>query len=179
MIEFDIYSNGTWNKAGSLKLLGSSQDGTLGQCLLQYDHHYAFEHLNQLGHHALSVLHPVNFSLTKTTNWPSFCLDLMPSGAARRVWEKRLDIKNTKEFDWLLLSKGALNPIGNIRLSGAKDHLLYNEPHEGFSLEEIVNKNEGFIEFAQERGMPVSGTTGAAGDAPKFLLTKSKTGKWH
>ena len=103
----------------------------------------------------------------------------MPSGAARRVWEQRLKIKNSKEFDWLLLSRAALNPIGNIRLSGAREFLEYKELHEGFSLEEIVNKNEEFIEFAQARGVPVSGTTGAGGDAPKFLLSKSKNGSWH
>jgi serine/threonine-protein kinase HipA len=175
----EIYQDDHWREAGVVRLLGDKKDGTLAPCLLEYHNDYAFEHLDETGCAAFSLRHPVNFSVPKTRAWPSFLLDLMPSGAARRVWEHRLGIPNSKQHDWMLLNQGACNPIGNMRIpSLATDEQPDAHPR-GFSLDEILIKNEDFLEYAFQRGAPVSGTTGAAGDAPKFMLTQSKNGNWH
>ena len=178
-IHLEIEINNQWEFAGSVTLLGKEKEGTTGACLLEYDSDYAFKYLSQSGCHAFSCRYPVNFAVEKISHWPAFLLDLMPSGAARRTLEKKLNIKNSKEFDWKLLEIGACNPIGNIRVKPNEQEILTNDEHPGFDLSQIIEKEEGFIEYALECGAPVSGTTGVAGDAPKFTLSKSKNGKWH
>lgn len=56
--------------------------------------------------------------------------------------------------------------------------VLISNDHAGFHFSQIIENEEGFIDYALGRGAPVSGTTGVAGDAPKFTLSKSKNGKW-
>ncbi|MBF0199639.1 MAG: type II toxin-antitoxin system HipA family toxin [Planctomycetes bacterium] len=178
-VELEISNAGQWEKAGSVSLLGEESSGTTGSCLLEYDNKYAFKYLSELGSHALSLRYPVNFAVEREGHWPAFLLDLMPSGAARRILEKKLKIKNSKIFDWKLLNAGGSNPIGNIRVKPTQHTLSQNNKHEGFDLAQVLDKQEGFIEYALSCGAPVSGTTGVAGDAPKFTLSKSFNGKWH
>jgi serine/threonine-protein kinase HipA len=51
--------------------------------------------------------------------------------------------------------------------------------HEGFERVEVIDRGADFIEYAFERGAPVAGSTGAQGEAPKFLLSEDHAGRWH
>lgn len=178
-MKIEVYIHNRWQEAAEVKLLGDEREGTLARCLLEYNNDYAGKYLFKKGNFAVSLKHPVDFSLTDSPNWPSFLLDLMPSGAARRVWEHKLHLKNSKEHDWTLLNQGACNPIGNLRIAESKHHLQVDPNHPGFDLQDIIHKSESFLDYAIEKGAAVSGTTGAAGDAPKYLVSKSKIDKWH
>jgi serine/threonine-protein kinase HipA len=61
--------------------------------------------------------------------------------------------KNKEQADWPLLKSGAGNPIGNLRIKEAydwlQDHFLAVKPR-GFSLSEIIERKEGFIESLAE-----------------------------
>jgi serine/threonine-protein kinase HipA len=178
-IDLEVAVDGVWEKAGTVTLLGKESEGTTGACLLEYDNTYAFKYLSEVGLQAFSLRYPVNFSVEKEKHWPAFLLDLMPSGAARRTLESKLKLRNAKEFDWQLLTVGACNPIGNVRVQPANIDLETNDKHEGFQLSQILDKEESFIDYALECGSPISGTTGVAGDAPKFTLAKSVNGNWY
>lgn len=43
----------------------------------------------------------------------------------------------------------------------------------------MVERGEAFIDYARAHGAPVAGSSGAQGDAPKFLLTQDHNGRWH
>lgn len=114
---------------------------------------------------------------SKTPPAPAFLLDIMPTGAGRRMWLRRLDLRDGPAIDWELLLQGAGNPPGNLRIAEAA--ILYAEPHPGFTLEEVIEKSADFIEYAEKRGAVVAGATDVQGDAPKFLLARDHNGRWH
>ncbi len=115
---------------------------------------------------------------------PSFLLDLIPQGRGRELLVGELKVANTDANDLLLAQHGAYNPIGNLRLDTAitffddraKRHL---ERHgEGFTLDDILTRQESFLEHIWLYSMLSAGTTGVQGFAPKFLLTQNRDGLW-
>ncbi len=179
--EIEIFLNGSWQKAASFKLKNEAdlRIGIKGAGYFEYDLSYAIEHLNSRAIDAISCLYPVNLELHSTSAWPSFLLDILPSGANRRYFLNELGIPNNPEADWPLLLKGAGNPPGNIRIAEAASSPVATMIHEGFTYDEVVDRAEYFIEYAKENNAPVAGSSGAQGDAPKFLLTQDKHGKYH
>jgi serine/threonine-protein kinase HipA len=51
--------------------------------------------------------------------------------------------------------------------------------HPGFTREDVLDRADHFIEYAREQGASIAGGSGAAGDAPKFLLREDLAGRWH
>lgn len=51
--------------------------------------------------------------------------------------------------------------------------------HPGFARADVLERADGFIEYAREQGASIAGGSGAAGDAPKFLLREDRRGRWH
>lgn len=147
--------------------------------LLAYETLYAVKYMNQSSITALSACFPVDFAMIKTTVWPAFLLDLLPTGAGRRAI---LNYFNKPELgpksNWELLLQGASNPPGNLRIKQAA-LLLEQSKHPGFDKLEVVKRAENFIEYARGHGAPVSGSSGVQGDAPKFLLTVDYNNRWH
>jgi serine/threonine-protein kinase HipA len=101
----------------------------------------------------------------------------MPSGAARAHWERELALPNTPRSDWAMLVRGGGNPPGNLRIAEAAPSSMPG--HRGFPRSDVVERKEGFIEYAREHGAPVSGSSAAQGDSPKFLLREDVDGRWH
>jgi serine/threonine-protein kinase HipA len=132
--------------------------------------------LNRVG-----LRYPVNFEMYRQTVWPAFLLDIIPSGAGRRVWLRRLGLNlgsDGENNNWTLLINGSGNPPGNIRIREAAIELPAI-PHHGFSMAEVVEKNADFIEYAEQMGAVVAGATDIPGDAPKFMLVQAENGRWH
>jgi serine/threonine-protein kinase HipA len=177
---FEIHTQGRWLRVAQFEVRVQTEvdKGYLGSGFLTYDENYATEHLSHTGINALSCRYPVNYELYQDNAWPSFLLDLLPSGAGRRHWLNQLSLIDGPKADWPLLLKGASNPPGNIRIAEAV-HSLPTNPHVGFDYTDILKRKEGFMEYAQTHGAPVTGSTGAQGDAPKFLLAEDCQGKWH
>jgi len=146
---------------------------------LEYDHAYVVDQKDS-PHNRAGLLYPVNFDIHSFNTLPAFVVDILPAGAGRRVWLKRLDKKDGEsvELDWELLSVGAGNPPGNLRVRQSVIEPP-EPPHVGFSMDDIVAKKSDFIEYAEEMGAVVTGATDIPGDAPKFAVVTDVNGKWH
>ena len=103
----DIHLDGRWHPCASLALLDPQNPSRRGRVRLQYEADYAVEHLGARDHRALTVRAPVNLGTKDLPHWPSFLIDLLPQGAARKRIE-RLD--NAELSDWELLARGGMNP---------------------------------------------------------------------
>jgi serine/threonine-protein kinase HipA len=177
-VNIEIFLAGRWQSAGVFSPDEKSiHRGIACSGTFEYDIDYTVEHLENLPNHRVGLNYPVSFELFRSPCWPAFFLDIMPAGAGRRVWLRRLGLTDGAEADWELLEKGAGNPPGNIRIAGAA--LPPGLPHPGFTRDEIVEKNADFIEYAEERGAVVAGATDVQGDAPKFLLVRDHDLRWH
>jgi hypothetical protein len=73
----------------------------------------------------------------------------------------------------------SINPPGNIRVKSDIQLFCTYHDHQGFTYEEIINRGIHFLEYAQNSGAIVSGTSGAQGESPKFLLVEDFKGQWH
>ena len=101
------------------------------------------------------------------------------AGANRRHFLNELGIPNNPQADWPLLMKGGGNPPGNIRIAQAVPAPLNGTVHEGFHYDEVIGRAENFIEYAKKENAPVAGSSDVQGDAPKFLLTQDRHGRFH
>ncbi len=175
--EIEIFIKGQWQHAASFTPEASQLNrGYRGKGLLCYEIPFVGQFL-EASEAAISCRYPVNFEHHYAEHWPPFLLDILPSGAGRRYWLQQLNLADGASVDWELLIKGAGNPPGNIRIANAAPPPTGNHP--GFTYQEVVERGEYFIEYAQSHGAPVSGSSGAQGDAPKFLLTQNGEGNWH
>lgn len=172
-----IFQHGQWRTAGMFTTdRRAIARGIAGGGLFEYDIDYAVEHQGDDAAR-VSLPYPVTFELHRSDRWPAFLLDVMPTGAGRRVWLRRLGLRDSTSADWELLEQGAGNPPGNLRVAEAV--IPPAGTHRGFTREEIVEKNADFIEYAEERGAVVAGATDVQGDAPKFLLARDRNRRWH
>lgn len=164
-----ISLNGEWMTA-------ATYDGSY----FEYDYEYVLARgdspLNRVG-----LRYPVNFEMYQHTAWPAFLFDIIPSGAGRKVWLRRLGLNpgsDNESNNWTLLINGSGNPPGNIRILEAAIEVP-TTPHQGFSMDEVIEKNADFIEYAERMGAVVAGATDIPGDAPKFMLVEAGNGRWH
>lgn len=177
----EIFIDDRWQAAAEFEVRPAAEvaKGYRGAGFLNYNADFVENYLDRLGPAAVSCRYKVNYELHSEGAWPSFLLDLLPAGASRRYWIEKLELKrDDSTADWPLLINAAGNPPGNIRIAEAARRLTQTA-HEGFSYEEVLARKETFIEYANTHGAPVAGSTGAQGDAPKFLLTEDKKGRWH
>lgn len=178
-LNLEIFLDGRWQVAATLSCPDTS-NGYKSPSTLAYEESFIESYILKSDIHALSCRTAVSYEFHRFQSWPPFILDIMPSGAGRRFWLSRLNVRDIAASDWLLLSSGSSNAPGNIRIQSREDHT--ENPtlsHPGFTKEKILERNEDFISYALETGAPIAGSSGAQGDAPKFLLTEDQQGKWH
>lgn len=74
--------------------------------------------------------------------------------------------------DALLLLKGTIAPIGNLRIKESIPELpaVSQLRDLRFSIHDVVERQSDFMQYAQEMGAASGGATGAGGEAPKLLL---------
>lgn len=175
----ELFIDGCWRTAADVRC----EDPALGHrsaTHTDYDEAY-LAHLDyqpRRDARAISCRYATTFLDYHDRAWPAFLLDLLPSGAARRFWERTLKLPNTESSDWAVLLAGAGNAPGNARIAEAVLPPV-SSYSDGFERREVLERGEGFIEYAQARGASVAGASGAAGDAPKFLLREDERGRWH
>jgi serine/threonine-protein kinase HipA len=116
----------------------------------------------------------VDFGDRTLPHWPSFLIDLLPQGAARRRIERAVDAELS---EWELLLRGAINPVGNLRVRPPEEHV--QETHVGFGLEEMAARGDAFVDYAHQLGATVAGATDTQGEAPKFWVVEDEAGRWH
>lgn len=167
----------SWLDIAELKLLESKQ-GSASASELEYELEYAIQNLDKRDEHACSLSLPVQILIKhESSTWFGFLDDIVPSGAARRYWVNYLDLQRLThaEQDSILLEKGGIAPVGNLRIKEALPpinpdstlHLRY------FSKEDVADRNVDFLEYAQQMGAISGGATGAGGEAPKLLIRVS------
>lgn len=179
-LELEIFVDSAWLRVAEIHCAEQNK-GYLSQMTLAYFEDYVEKHLLINDYRALSCRYPINYTFHRENTWAPFLLDIMPSGAARRYWLAKLELPNNANSDWELLSQGSTNAPGNIRVKSRLEQFQFSEniKHNGFNTSEIIEKNENFINYALECGAPVTGSSGAHGDAPKFLLTQDYHDMWH
>ncbi len=176
-----LFLDGAWRTAATVHVEDTAA-GTRAPGRFEYD----FEYLGAIGGafgardaRAVSCRYPLNYEDHPERTWPAFLLDLMPAGNSRRHWETQLGLPNNASSDWAMLVRGAGNPPGNLRVAEAVETEPAAGSHPGFAREEVVARAADFIEYARASGAPVSGSSGAGGDSPKFLLREDVEGRWH
>jgi serine/threonine-protein kinase HipA len=179
-VNLELFADGAWHTVGTVKVQ-DSRGGVRSAGSFEYDLDYLDRFAEALGARdarAVSCRYPVGYEPFEETHWPPFLLDIMPSGAARKHWEARLNLPNTDSSDWSVL-RAAAHPPGNVRVANALDLAEGPSSHPGFPRSDILDRHETFIEYAHQCGAPVSGSSAAGGDSPKFLLREDHEGRWH
>ena len=185
-----IYFNAAWHDAATIHVHNPDL-GWAGECSFTYTTDYFVNFAAEpFPAAALGCNFPVDYEYREVEKWPAFLLDILPAGAGRVHWLKQLDLGDGPEADWQLLLNGAGNPPGNLRIEGAIDRreiivptaegkLIPNTDHPGFTRDDIVDRQEYFIEYAAQNGAHVAGCSDVQGVAPKFLLQQDRNGRWH
>lgn len=176
----ELYLNGAWTVAAEVRC-DDVAGGIRSATRVEYDFDYlaSLPSFDARDHRAVSCRYPVSYSVHAEETWPAFLLDVIPSGAARRYWERELGLPNTPSSDWAILLRGGSNPPGNLRVQEAALALDAPSSHPGFARHDVLDRADTFIEYARAEGASVAGGSGAGGDAPKFLLREDHDGRWH
>ena len=176
----DIFLDGRWQTVAAFEPYADSlEKGTDGACRLEYDVDYAVANQGRPEAELIPGL-TVGFELYKFDTWPPFLIDLLPSGAGRRAWLRRMQIaKDGPQVDWHLLAKGAGCPPGHLRIAEAVQPPPPDHFRNGFPRIDILEQREDFLEYAAERGAHVAGGSSVQGEAPKYLLAEDAAGMFH
>ena len=172
-----VYQEDEWLDCAIVEIVGQQQTGWQAATRTSYLFEYAISYMNLSDGHALAYHLPVNVQNTLQSTWPAFLMDLLPQGYGRKELLRQLNFsENTQEqADWALLKAGAGNPIGNLRIKEAYEWLQGQFPvqqNHGFSLDQVVERQENFIESLASYGLFIAGSSGIQGEWPKLLLTQ-------
>lgn len=181
-LTIEAYIDGHWETAASV-IIANDDAGHRSGTKTLYDADYWFavndiERKPEFDDRAITVALPFDIDMALRPTWPSFLLDMLPQGPARRAFavEMRLDLNSDAvELPLLLRSGGA--PIGNLRIRQAYDAERarvqgFNPP--SLTVEDIENRSEPFVETVARYALLATGSTGVQGEWPKIMLTKSR-----
>lgn len=165
-----------WRPTARLIFDGPERGAADGGWRLEYDAEYVLDRVAEVGSGerglwAVASLYPVDFTLYgRGRRWPALLDDIRPAGSARRWWVDRLNLRDRTEAaqDHLLLARAAIAPVGHLRIAEAVPPKDGAAPR--FPIREVVDRAQGFLAYAAERGAAIGGATGAGGEAPKLLL---------
>lgn len=213
-IKLQIYDNeeAVWLDAGSIEL-GSDTWMSQKKSSFTYNVDYITNLLSRFQDFSnfpsivkASHNHRIIYGEThRSEGWPSFTLDLVPQGAARKYWISVLGAVDSKKIDSSLLLFGGTNSPGNVRVQPQQKDVKKNfsqhpqllsqiaslnhtrewhstgkpAANSGFDKQEILNKGPDFLDYASRLGAPVSGATGNQGMSPKYLIRESDDGQWY
>ncbi len=166
-LTIQAFLNGYWTDMATLHFNDEKQVMSL-----TYLDGYNFEHFLADNNFAVSINHPVElFTESIYDHWLPILDDIIPAGASRNYWMQRLDMSRLPiaEQNYELLKRATIAPVGHLRIKEAVPKLEYEQVRH-FSLEDIVNRDIDFLEYASEQGAMAGGATGAGGEAPKLLL---------
>ncbi|MDF0730245.1 HipA domain-containing protein [Pseudomonas entomophila] len=152
-------------------------------CTLAYEQGYLVDRLEEIGSSfdaAVSVNLPLDWTLSTSRGYPAFIYDIVPAGAARRSLEQRFGQEKPVGMDMelFLLKRCTPAPVGHLRVKESFEHLDHTRVV-AFSRQEVVDRNNDFLEYAYELGAAIGGATGAQGEAPKLLMTEDRHGGLH
>ena len=175
-----IFLDNCWKTAAVFEPDPPALDkGIAGGGRLQYDIDYAITYRGNKAAELMPGL-TVGFELFRFEHWLPFLVDLLPGGAGRRAWLRRMQAENDgHQMDWHLLTRGAGAPPGNLRIAEAAPTPPPDHFKIGFPRRDIIEQRERFLDYAEERGAHVTGASSVQGEAPKYLLAEDHTGMFH
>ncbi|MCP8634580.1 HipA domain-containing protein [Pseudomonas mosselii] len=129
---------------------------------------------------AASAMLPVDFGNHRLPHAPAFLYDIAPAGAAKCFLLKHIGREKPAGMgeDLFLLGRSTPAPIGNLRIKESFEQLDLASPI-GFTREDVVSRDQRFLEYAYEQGAAIGGATGAGGEAPKLLMTEDESGQLY
>jgi serine/threonine-protein kinase HipA len=179
----ELYLGGSWQSAASVRLTGPAELGWGAGTDVGYGAGYALNNDGRTDAAALSINLPVSLESHRADTWPPFLTDLLPQGFGRQELLRQLGMPETSaaSADWRLLLAGAGNPIGNIRVREAADHLEQHArgDRRGFAYAEIIERGDVFTEHLLAHGLFVAGSSGVQGEWPKILLAEGRDGLYY
>lgn len=176
-LKIELHFEGAWHESAELRIFDPEAGAKSRTQLAYLDEHIA-RCAADLGTHderTVGEAFPLGFGVWTKERWPAFLLDIVPSGAARRWWTRRLATGDLTEgeLDYVLLREHTVAPIGHMRISPPESRSPEPIP---FAKEEVCRRDVAFLEYAAECGAAIGGATGAGGDAPKILLSEDAAG---
>lgn len=182
VLTLQLHANYRWEDAMTLGF-SQPESGFKGPCDVIYTSAYIRDNLEAYQSTlamAVSARLPVDFDLHALKHAPAFLHDIAPAGAARRFLLKHIGREKPEGLsdDLFLLGRSTPAPIGNLRIKESVEALDTGSPM-GFSREEVITRDQRFLEYAYEQGAAIGGATGAGGEAPKLLLTQAADGQLY
>lgn len=179
LLTLQVYVSGFWQDVMSINF-AQPEKGFLSPCEIAYKSAYIranLEAYQSIFAQAVSARLPVDFDTHSLKQAPAFLYDIAPSGAAKRFLLKHIgrDKPQGLSNDLFLLGRSTAAPIGNLRIKESVEVLDKAAPM-GFAPQEVVIRDQRFLEYAYEQGAAIGGATGAGGEAPKLLLTEGRNG---
>jgi serine/threonine-protein kinase HipA len=184
-----IYLNGEWRPIATFEPFRGAERGGYAGCGGYLEHHpdYVIDFFQSSkdkknpGLPRLSLPIPVTLALDKYRRWPAFLLDLLPTGAGRRVLVDRMHLTDGPAADWDLLLGGARYPVGWLRILPGDGEDVNDDlrTSRGFTPEEVAAREQNFLEYMIEQGASIAGSSDVQGEAPKLLLTEDEDGLFH
>lgn len=177
-----LFLDSQWHDVAGVLLLTPSEAGWQANTYTGYAVEWAVDWVGRRDSHALGSQFPVGIQPWKLEHWPVFLLDLLPQGYGRGELLRQLGLPETAQAaaDWTLLTAGAGNPIGNLRIKEAAQWLLdRTEAPRGFTEVEIAARSDDFTDYLSLHGLFVAGSSGVQGEWPKILMTRGKDGLFY
>lgn len=178
-LTLQLYVENQWWDAAELSF-ANPQQGISAGCTLGYKSDYLVEYIEKESTHlawSVSANLPLSWDVYSQASVLALLQDIVPAGAARRFLEQRYGqlCPENLAMDVFLLATSTPAPIGHLRIKEAAE-LITKVPKLGFSRNEVVQRDNQFLEYAYEQGAAIGGATGAGGEAPKLLLTEAADG---
>lgn len=190
ILTVQVYWNHQWYDAGTIRF-PNPKAGLTGDMTFTYSGKYvnavttAKEGLSFKDERAIG--HNVPGHLMK--GYPrepvaSVLRDIIPQGAGRRYLLRHWDVTGDPgpSVDFKLLSEGCIAPIGNLRIKEAAEAFeaqVEDTKVISFTKDDISDRDEYLLEYANQLGVVIGGATGAGGDAPKLLVVEARDGGFY
>lgn len=181
-LTLQIFAGGIWQDAMDLNFADPAK-GFESSCRIGYKSAYVYANSDAFVstfEHAVSARLPVDFAPHSLRQSPAFLHDIAPAGAAKRFLLAFLGRQKPEGMsdDLYLLGRSTPAPIGHLRIKESIEALPQGTPV-GFSRSDVIVRDQRFLEYAYEQGAAIGGATGAGGEAPKLLMTKSSDGQLY
>ncbi len=125
-VTVQLFLDGTWQDAMVVEFANPAA-GLASPTRSSYQDEFVLsrvESLGTIGAHAVSVRMPLGFEIWESDAWPAFLYDIVPVGAARKFWERRLGLhRDDRRDDLRLLTECCSAPIGHARIKEAAETL--------------------------------------------------------
>lgn len=190
ILTVQVYWNYQWHDAGTVRF-PNPKAGLTGDMTFTYNGTYvnavttAKEGLSFKDERAIGHNVPGHLMKSYPRNPVAPVLrDIIPQGAGRRYLLRHWDVTRDPgpSVDFKLLSEGCIAPIGNLRIKEAAEvfeTLVKETDVISFSRDDISNRDEFLLEYANQLGVVIGGATGAGGDAPKLLIIEALDGRFY